>query len=142
MVTQEKKLKKRNMELNKKVEIKVLDVENPSMFCFQTVHEAKKLEKSLKEYLENHEIDANYLPKKDDVLLLKVLNRIIVVRVVELIKKGKLVRVSTIGTGRSQVISNMRLVHLKNPSLIEFAIKSFRMGAICDVFPAELVNTT
>lgn len=129
------------MELNKKVKIHILDIESPSKFWFRTDENAKKLDRSLQLYLKKHGFDENYEPKKDDLLIISIGDRQCVVRALE-IMKGRRVRVSTLETGRTQIISSVYVVHLTDQSLIDTVINGILMGAVCDIQPAEMVRRT
>lgn len=130
------------MELNKEIKIKILDIENPSKFWFRTIDEANELQKMLLSYFENHEVDDNYEPLRDDVLIFKpTKDQIILMRVHRISNKTKkTVLVSAIGCVATQMIPYPQ-VQLKDKDIVEKAIKSVLMGAICDISPAELVNT-
>lgn len=129
------------MELNKEIKIKILDIEHPSKFWFRTIDDANELQKMLLSYCENHEVDENYEPQKDDMLIFKPTeDQIILMRVHRITNKTKkTVLVSAIGCFATQIIPYPQ-VQLIDKDILGKAIKSVLMGAICDISPAELVN--
>lgn len=126
------------MELNKKIQIKIYNVESPGKFWFRTMSDAEQIKIRLEAYLEQCDLDEKYVPKKDDIGIVQVFNRNRIVRVKK-ISDGNHIVISILENGHKYPVSSENIIHLKDRELADLAINSVWTGSISDGLPAEKV---
>lgn len=129
------------MELNEKCEIKILNIESPGKFRFRTMRNHKKTKNSLNFYLQGNDIESNYVPTMNELIIAKLSRKYYVGNVENVMDDGKIV-ISLIETGRTMQISCANVIQLKDEALANGIKNSILMGSIGGILPAQAVRIT
>lgn len=131
------------MELNKSVQIKVLNIVSPQQFFFQTVADVKQIQSDLMAYLALHYAECkennNYVPKIDEVIIVEKNNRFSMRRIKKIYNKSKIV-VSALENGQTSWCCFQQIIPLIDKSLTERWINSILKGSIQCIVPASQVS--
>lgn len=126
------------MELNKKIRIKIYNVESPGKFWFRTMSDAKEIKVRLGSYLERYGQGEEYTPKIGEIVIIEVFNRDRIVRVKKILDENLIV-ISFLENGHQFHVSNENLIPLKDRELADLAINSVWTGSINGALPAKAV---
>lgn len=129
------------MELNKNVEISIVDIQNPGKFWFRTATEQKRIGKALFEYWQNnYNNEKVYLPKINDFVLTKKSDELSVFRVERVVNENKLI-VCIPKTGYKRIVKHSSVIQLNDKALADAALNtSILMGRVSDIFPIKSVS--
>lgn len=125
-----------NMELNKKVEVEILHVENPNKFWFRTKSDARDLDKAVSLYVSANSAKNSYTPKVDDVIVAKINCRWEIAHVKS---KDNFIVISIVGKQKIWKITQKDAFLLNDRSLIDMAVKTIQLGSISGIDPGEKV---
>lgn len=134
-----KKINMRIMELFKKCEIKIFNIENPQKFTFRTIRNEIKIQNSLRLYLRENTPKNNYIPLINEVIIAKILNKYLVVRVKKVINDGNIL-ISFIETGKTKTITMADVFELKEETIAHGVTNTIFVGGIDGILPASMVN--
>lgn len=126
------------MELNRKIRIKIYNVESPGKFWFRTMSDAKEIKGRLETYLEQYGQDEKYMPKIGDTVIVEVFNRNRIVRVKKILNENLIV-ISILENGHQCHVPNENIIQLKDRELADLAINSVWTGSINGALPAKAV---
>lgn len=124
------------MELNKKIEIKVLNIEDPHHFWFRTASDANLIHTKLQTYINQcQNIAEIYVPKIGDGVIAWAYNQYLIARVTQILDENEIV-CSILENGHKLKDSIKNFIHLNDTSLVELAINSILIGSLSDIQPA------
>lgn len=126
------------MELNKKVEVEILQVENPNKFWFRTKSDARNLDEAVNLYVSANSADNSYKPKLDDTILVNI-NCQWVIAQVESIANNNCIDISIFGERKIRTMSAKDALLLKDQSLIDMACKTIKSGSVSGINPGKKV---
>ncbi|XP_055296420.1 putative ATP-dependent RNA helicase TDRD12 [Sitodiplosis mosellana] len=132
------------MELNRKIQIEICNIEDSQMFWFRAASDVEKIQSRLEKYLEKCDKKQNYAPKIGDIAIVNVYNEYFIVRVKTTVVSN-LVKVSILQNGHKVWVKPENIIELKDQSLVNLVLVSTLLrGSVTGVRPAEsiLINSS